>query len=135
MSNHCSFCVYTVHKCLQCNEWIHYSCSKLLAYMRKLLVNRMVSSSLPPPVKHSPLSHCLPQPPPHLTIKVSPKPLSPSAPLLTCLVAPTPPHPNLYSNTPQPPSPKNQLHFSSPANSICRGNAKMGERAPIVSTS
>ena len=37
MSNNCPFCVYPVDKCClqcdKCDEWIHYSCSKLPAYM------------------------------------------------------------------------------------------------------
>ena len=76
-----------------------------------------------------------------LIIQVSPKPLSPSAPLLTSLVAPTPsiihPRPNLCSK-PQPPTLKNQLPSNSPqqisqhVNSICMGEAKMRERALIV---
>ena len=64
-----------------------------------------------------PLSPMAPLPP--LIIQVSPKPLSPSAPLLTSLVAPTPSiiHPTQTSvATPQPPSLKNQIPSSSPAN-------------------
>ena len=55
----------------------------------------------------------------HLTLEILPKPLSPSAPLLTSLVAPTPSiiHPTQTSvATPQPPSLKNQIASSSPAN-------------------
>ena len=37
MSNHCPLCVYHVDKCClqceKCDEWIHYSCSKLPAYI------------------------------------------------------------------------------------------------------
>ena len=91
--------------------------------LRKLLVNRMVSSSLPPPVKHIPLSHCLPQhtySPPQ-TIQVSPKPVSPSAPPLISVLVPAPPmeihppHPNFCSNSPTT-LPKNQLPSISPEN-------------------
>ena len=150
MSNHCPFCVYPVDKCcLQCDEWIHYSCSKLPAYMlvqlsksnRAFTCHTCVKSKFPLVLNELheeiiskqdgqlispttcdvqpliPLSPSAPLPP--LTIQVSPKPISPSAPLLTSLVAPTPPitqHTQTSVATPQPPSSKNQFPSSSPAN-------------------
>ena len=156
MSNNCPFCVYPVDKCClqcdKCDEWIHYSCSKLPAYMlvqlsksnRAFTCHTCVKSKFhlvfnqlheeieeiiskqdgqlisPTTCEAQPLIPLSPTAPlPPLIIQVSPKPLSPSAPLLTYLVAPTPSiiHPTQTSvATPQPPSLKNQIPSSSPAN-------------------
>ena len=51
MSNNCLFCVYHVDKCClqygKCDEWIHYSCSKLPAYMLVQLSKSNFNSKFP----------------------------------------------------------------------------------------
>ena len=82
----------------------------------------MVSSSHQPPVKHSPLSHCLLRPhgptsPPNLSSLT--KTTLPLSTTFNIYRSPNtihnPSHPNFSSN-PQPPSLKNQIPSSSPAN-------------------
>ena len=81
----------------------------------------MISSSHPPHVKHSPISHCLPRPcypppPNHSSLTKTTLPLSPTFNISRSPnTIHNPPHTYFCSN-PQPPSLKNQIPSSSPAN-------------------
>ena len=145
MSNHCPFCVYPVDKCcLQCDEWIHYSCSKLPKSNRAFTCHTCVKSKFPLVFNelHDEIEEIISKQDGQLisptTCDVQPLiPLSPSAPLpppdhssLTKTYIPLSPtfnishSPNTTHNpphttsvaTPQPPSSKNQFPSSSPAN-------------------